>query len=184
MRGGATCHPPIAGSFPCSRGRCSSATGTRENAGAPPGSASGVTRSLLWRRQSRAHQVDEVVAVEPLLRALVETRHALLEAADRVPPAFDVWVVGGEETDLFARLLDDPADGLRRVRRRTDLAPHVLARPERELPEPLLALAEGLVRRVELAHPARQPDRTLFDHAEAEPREAVEDAVDDQRREG
>src|SRR5439155_17816772 len=85
---------------------------------------------------------------------------------------------------LLARLLDDPADGLRRVRRRADLAPDVLARPERELPEPLLTLAEGLVRRVELAHPARQPDRTLFDHAEAEPREAVEDAVNDQRREG
>src|SRR6266404_3806873 len=90
----------------------------------------------------RPHQVDEVVAVEALLRALGERGEALLEAAERVPPALDVRVVGGEEADLLARLLDDPAGGLVRVGRDADLAAHVLAREEREPTERLLVLAE------------------------------------------
>src|SRR5687767_7776731 len=82
-------------------------------------------------RQPGAHQVDEVVAVEALLRALGRARHRVLEAADRVAAAFHVRVVRREEANLLADLLDDPADRIDRIRRDADLAPHVLARPER-----------------------------------------------------
>src|SRR5438552_2871732 len=92
-------------------------------------------------------------------------------------------VVGGEEAHLLARLLDDPADGLVRVGRDADLAPHVFPRVELEALQPLLVLAEGGDRGVELAHPARDPHGTLLDYADLQAREAVEDAVDDERRE-
>src|SRR5216684_6509023 len=91
----------------------------------------------------RAHQVHEVVAVEPLLRPLPEPLRALLEAPERVPPALDVRPVRGEQAHLLARLLDDPADGLVRVGRDADLAPHVFAWVEQEALQPLLVLAEG-----------------------------------------
>src|SRR5207247_7073220 len=132
--------------------------------------------------EPRAHQVHEVVAVEAVLRPLPQPLDTLLEAPERVPPALDVRVVGGEEAHLLARLLDDPADGLVRVGRDADLAPHVFARAELEAPEPLIVLAESVHRGVELAHPARDPDRALLDDADPEAREAFEDAVDDERR--
>src|SRR5439155_7727192 len=94
--------------------------------------------------EPRAHQVHEVVAVEAVLRPLPQPLDTLLEAPERVPPALDVRVVGGEQAHLLARLLDDPADGLVRVGRDADLAPHVLARAELEAPEPLRALAESV----------------------------------------
>ena len=68
------------------------------------------------------------------------------------------------------------------IRRHADLAPHVLARPQLELRSRSSLLRERLERRVELPHPARQPDGALLDDADLEPREAVEDAVEDHRR--
>src|SRR5262245_34310605 len=134
--------------------------------------------------EAAPHQVDEVVAVEALLLRLRGPFEARLEALDRVAAALDVRVVGREEADLVAGLLDDPADVLGRVRGRADLPPHVFARAELELLQPLLALAERLESGVHEAHPARHPGRPLLDHAEAQAREAVEHAVEDQRREG
>src|SRR5688572_7484865 len=55
-------------------------------------------------RESRAHEVDEVVAVEALLDRVRRVAQRPLEPADRVPPALDVGVVGGEHADLLARL--------------------------------------------------------------------------------
>src|SRR5438876_11656303 len=98
----------------------------------------------LRAREPRAHQVDEVLTVEPLLRQLAQPLQALLEALERVPAALDVRVVGREEADLLPRLPDDPADGLVRVGRDADLAPHVLARAQLEASEALLVLAEGV----------------------------------------
>ena len=86
----------------------------------------------------------------------------------RVPAAFDVGVVGGEQADLVAALLDDPAGVLVRVRRDPHLASHVLARAERQLLQPLLVLAERVVR----PSPARASspgshERALLDDADA-----------------
>src|SRR5690348_7272908 len=80
------------------------------------------------RVKTRAHQIDEVVAVEAALRNLIEPGEALLEAPERVPPSLDVRIVRREEADLLAGLLDDPAGRLVRVRRHAHLAAHVLAR--------------------------------------------------------
>src|SRR5581483_4842875 len=115
-----------------------------------------------------AHQVDEVVAVEALPRPLARPRHGRLEAADRISPAFDVRVVGREHADILAGLLDDPADGLGRVGRGADLAADVLARAERELPEPLLGISESLVRGVELQQLTRHIYGAQLDDAELE----------------
>src|SRR5262245_60935835 len=134
------------------------------------------------RVKTRAHQIDEVVAVEAVLPNLVEPGDALLEAPERVPTALDVGIVGREEADLLARLLDDPADRLVRIGRHANLAAHVLARAELKPAETLLVPAEGADRRVELAHPARDPRRPLLDDADLEAREAFQDAVDDERR--
>src|SRR2546427_5457571 len=73
-----------------------------------------------------AHQVDEVAAVEALLRAFIEARDARLEPAERIPTPLDVRPVGGEEAHLLARLLDDPPDRLVGVGRHPDLAAAVL----------------------------------------------------------
>src|SRR5438067_2406759 len=82
---------------------------------------------------SRPHQVHEVVAIEPLLRRLRNPAHRVLESPEGISAAFDVRAVGREETHLFARLLDDPSDGLGGIGGRADLTAHILARAEFEL---------------------------------------------------
>src|SRR5690606_1792284 len=48
------------------------------------------------RGQAFAHQVDEIVGVEAVDRALGQTGEAVVEALQRVAAAFDVGKVGGE----------------------------------------------------------------------------------------
>ena len=107
--------------------------------------------------------------------------HRRLEALDRVAAALDVRIVGGEETDIVARVGDDPACVLVRIGRDADLALDEFGRLHRHLLQPFLVPVEGVVGAIHVAHPAWHPRRALFDDAELQPREAVEHAIDDQR---
>ena len=48
-------------------------------------------------RDDPPHQIDEVVEVESIFGKRRRVAQRVLEALDRVPPALDVRIVGGEE---------------------------------------------------------------------------------------
>src|SRR4051812_18134135 len=85
-------------------------------------------RGLAHPGESRAEEVGEVAGVERVAAGLVGDGKAGVETLDRVAATFDVRVVRGEHRHLRPQLLDDPAGGLVRVRRRADLPPDELAR--------------------------------------------------------
>jgi len=68
--------------------------------------------------------------VEGLAGVLGDAGERLLEPLDRAAAALDVRVVRREQTDLGARLGDDPPDVLGRVRGEPDLPADVVARPQ------------------------------------------------------
>ena len=103
--------------------------------------------------------------------------------ASRVAAALGVRVVRREHEQLGARLLDHPADGLAGERRELQVPAHVLGRLEREALKRRLGPLERTLRVVELAQPRHDPARALLDAAAAQPREAVEEPVEDQHAE-
>ena len=133
-------------------------------------------------RGGRTHQLGEVARVEALLRGAVHVTHRRLEARERIAATFGVWVVGREEEELLACVLDHPADGLGRERRELQLAPHVLARPQRKV-QRRFGAREHLLREVEPPHPRHHPHRSQLDAAAAQSGELLEDAVEHHDRE-
>jgi hypothetical protein len=105
---------------------------------------------VLFTGDGGAHQVDEVVGVEPLADVVGPVAEALLEALDRAAATLDVRVVGVEQAAPRAGLVDDPADVLGGVRRDAHLALDVLAGPERQLLQPFLVAGERVDRRLHL----------------------------------
>lgn len=59
--------------------------------------------------QTRAEQVDEVVAIEAVDRGRRGSDKGFAEPFQRIAATFHVREVGGEEHDLLARLGDQPA---------------------------------------------------------------------------
>src|SRR5436190_375738 len=134
-------------------------------------------------RPSHAHQAREVPLVEriPLRRA--PRRERRLEALERIPPAFDVREIRREHEELRPAALDQAADVLGRVRRHADLAANVVRRPHRQLADAALGAAERVLHDLETLEPGRHPHGAELDHADHEPRELLQDLVEDQRGE-
>ena len=89
-------------------------------------------------------------------------------------------VVGAEQEELGAGLLDHPADGLLRVGREAQLAARVVGGAQRQV-EMRLGLHEDLLHQVEAPQPAHDPERAELDAAAAQAREALEHAVEHER---
>src|SRR5689334_22092871 len=92
------------------------------------------------RGQTFAHEVDKVLTVEAVNGLRSRTAERVVEALERVPSAFNLRVVGGEERDALVRILDDPTDILMGVWGHPHLPFHELGGFHRELLQALLVL--------------------------------------------
>src|SRR3954452_25590735 len=83
--------------------------------------------------QRSTHEVLEVRPVELLAYVCRRITERGLEALDRLAATLDVREVRREQAHIVAGLFDDPADVLRRIRRRSHLAVHVVTRAHRQV---------------------------------------------------
>jgi hypothetical protein len=128
-------------------------------------------------------QLGHVPVVEAVLGVLARAGEGLLELGQRVLAALRVREVGGEHEQLLPRRIDHPADVLAREGRELQVPAHVLARLVGQAAQRLLGPLERPQPVVEVVQPADDPARALFDAAAPQRREAIEDAVVDQRTE-